>query len=353
MSWLLIPLSRSLSRELTSRRCSFGRSSFDLRSIMATEAATERRPRTAGSSLERVEVRPCATGSTTPLLSATTGSWRPLQPTRGPSLAEIQSEQSARAARAEPPRPITRHPSAPAATTLSSPLARPPPTPTVAPVYTPTRLAPPTTRTPSGSRPTAKGGFGAADVPWTNYTFAPASPPPAHDPFLATSSTPPPPALAASCSSSSSFSAIQSQQKAEVAAIKEVKAPRSFAEVMAREREEARRREEEVRRVEEEVEFARWFEEESRRVQGMVHAPEFVPRAPALASPGSTARGGGRGGRGGGGGRGGRGGKKGGVGGPAPGAEATPAKGKSPRRGRGRGGASGAGAGRAPDAVKT
>ena len=308
---------------------------------MASEAATVPRPVRNAPTPTRTEPSAPASVQSSPAI-ASAGSWRPLVPSRGPSLADIQSEQALRAARAETPRPITRHPSAPAVTP-APPAARPnapasPAPASVAPVYTPTRLVP-NSRTVSGSRTTPKGGFGSADVPWTNYTLAPVSPP-VHDPFVASSSTPP--------SGGASFAAIQSQQRAEVAAIKEVKAPRSFAEVMAREREEAKEREEEQRRIEEELEFARWFEEESKRVQSMVNAPAFIPRS-AGPSEASGSRGG-RGGRGGARG-GGRGGKKSNAGTPIPqsasdGAVTPQAKGKSPRRGRGRGGS------RAPE-VKT
>lgn len=62
----------------------------------------------------------------------------------------------------------------------------------------------------------------------------------------------------------SSFAAIQSEQIAQVEAVKDHKAPRSFAEVMAQEQADARRKEEEDREAKE---FAKWFEEESKRVQ--------------------------------------------------------------------------------------
>lgn len=85
-------------------------------------------------------------------------------------------------------------------------------------------------------------------MPWTNYTIAPPSPTP--DPFTAFATSVSPP----------TFASIQQAQRAEVAAIKEVKAPRSFQEVMAAEAAE------EVARAEA-VEFERWWAAEAARVQ--------------------------------------------------------------------------------------
>mgnify|MGYP001578745919 FL=1 len=220
---------------------------------MATEAASERRPRTSPS-VQRLDPRPSSSPpptSTPPSWRPTAANWRPAENTRT-SLASIQSEQAtlaARAARDDPlrslPRPIpTFSPAPPTPTRLSNPASA-----AGSPVITPTRSI--GTRNVSGSRP-PKASFGAADVPWTNYNLAPSSP--VLDPFTTYASSSP-----STSAPSFSFASIQSQQRAEVDAIKETKAPRSFAEVMAQEAADA------VAKAEEE-EFARWWEAETRRV---------------------------------------------------------------------------------------
>jgi len=88
----------------------------------------------------------------------------------------------------------------------------------------------------------------------------------------------------------SSFAAIQSEQIAQVEAVKDHKAPRSFAEVMAQEQADARRREEEDKEAKE---FAKWFEEESKRVQAEESA---LRSAVASGSGGSKGKKGARGG---------------------------------------------------------
>lgn len=285
---------------------------------------------------------PPASAPSVPLSTSAT-SWRPLSASKT-SLASIQSEQSVRTpVSSRAPQPLPRQASAPAV--VASPSASRPMA--SGSTYTPTRM-PSGSASGSATRSTPKGGFGAADIPWTNYTFAPPSSAPASvspaavDPFLPSSASSP---------RARSFAAIQSQQRAEVAAIKEVKAPRSFAEVMAREQEEARQREEDERRAVEEAEFAKWFEAEARRVQGMMQAPEFVPKSGGESSPGGGrggargARGGSRGGRGGAGSSGGgRGGKKTATSGDAKtAAEGNAHRPKQPKANRGRGGNRGGG----------
>lgn len=330
---------------------------------MASEAANAPRPKPT----PLVESRPVISTPGIPS-SSSGGSWRPVVSASKPSLASIQSEQqsirtpvSSRAPAEVLPRPLPRQSSASPATTGAGPSPARISQPT-GPLYTPTRAP-----SGSGSRTTPKGGFGGADIPWTNYTIAPTvSSSPAlgslSDGFgsPATAATSPPP--------SASFAAIQSQQRAEEAAIREVKAPRSFAEVMAREQAEARKREQDERQAIEAAEFDRWFELESQRVQGMLQAPEFVPQSASAAVPAgslSSRGGGGHNARGGGGGgaagsRGGRGrnGKKGGA--DKSGAEKSTVGGqsgtgqakqvKSGRGGRG-GGARGGGGGAAAAAA--
>lgn len=280
------------------------------------------------------------------------GNWRPVPVARASSLASIQSEQAV----ATPRRPSIPHSSASTPPTLastrpgpSSPSPSPavrPADPTVAagPVYTPSRLV---SRSSSSAQRLPKTSFGGSDQPWQNFdrittTPAPVVPSPSSsfDPFA------PPPR--------SSFASIQSEQIAQVAAVKDHKAPRSFAEVMAAEQAEARRREEEDREARE---FAKWFEEESKRVQ----AEEAAVRAAVTGGSGGGKKGskGGKGGGGGGGASSGRpkGGRK-----SVPASDSaqaieasgssTPQKGKKPAKGSG-GGASrntpraeGAGAGK-------
>jgi hypothetical protein len=180
-----------------------------------------------------------------PLPSTSSTGWRPVDVAARPSLSSIQSEQSSTripASRAESSRPVAvRAPTA----TLPSPASSLTASSAAAPVFTPVRTS---NRTASGSRPVPKSSFGAADVPWTNYTPVTPQVPPT-DMFGSPSSPP-----------SSSFASIQLAQRAEQTAIKETRAPRSFAEVMQQEAIDAQKRAEAE-------EFERWFEEESRKVQ--------------------------------------------------------------------------------------
>ncbi|GAA5904198.1 hypothetical protein JCM6882_003976 [Rhodosporidiobolus microsporus] len=232
---------------------------LDLRSIMANESAAAGR-RASGS-----RPTPPATPSSAPGgLSASALSWRPVVSSRPSSLAEIQSQQATSTPRRPPPpspatsslsaaRPSPSRATPPA---VASPSPRADPAAASGPVYTPSRLTP-TSRTSSGPR-VPKASFGGSDTPWQNYEriSAPAPPvtstPPtsSFDPFAAPAAT--------------SFAAIQSEQLASVAAVKDHRAPRSFADLMKEEQAAARRKEEEDREARE---FAKWFEEESKRVQ--------------------------------------------------------------------------------------
>ncbi|KAK4048797.1 hypothetical protein OIV83_004563 [Microbotryomycetes sp. JL201] len=283
------------------------RAPLDLRSIMANESAAaaaaavaSRAKALAGAS---TPTRPLPSHSTSsPAVPASQGSsvdhgsvspagWRVSAPTKT-SLADIQAAQSQTPTRPLPgsSRPVigTRPVSATSSAGVSAAsAARPALAPSAAsgPVYIPAKLAP-------GQRAATRGGFGGADVPWTNYSsIGRDSPGPSATVTSSLSqslaaisssesgngggqlpvSSPP----AASSSSLSSFAAIQSQQQAEIQAIRQVKAPRSFLQVMAHEQEEQKRRDDEER---ERREFEAWFEEESKKVQKMVRAPEFVPR---------------------------------------------------------------------------
>ncbi|KAI5481874.1 BTB domain and ankyrin repeat containing protein [Pseudohyphozyma bogoriensis] len=187
---------------------------MDLRGIMASEAASRPQPSTSGA--------------------------KSSAPT--PVSEQRQAPVHPPASRPEPSRPVSHR-----ATLAPAPPAGPPSNPSSAigaAVIVPTRQG---NRAASGSRP--KASFGAADIPWTNYSAAP-TPAPAFDAFSASPSTPP---LA-------SFASIQSQQRAEVEAVRENKAPRSFADVMAQEREDAQRKAEEE-------DFERWWAQESERVR--------------------------------------------------------------------------------------
>ncbi|GJN90353.1 hypothetical protein Rhopal_003364-T1 [Rhodotorula paludigena] len=266
---------------------------LDLRSIMASESAAVERRTSAP--------RPAAVSSPTIVggLSASAPSWRPVAPQRASSLASIQSEQKAASTppvprrlsvqpTASPSSPSIRSPPAqqspsratPPSSGHASPALRPDSTAALGPVITPTRLPSSSAKSGSGTR-TPRAVFGGSDTPWQNFermagstaspvagpsSFAAASPspisPPA-DPFAR-----PPPA--------GSFAAIQSEQIAQLAAVKNHQAPRSFADVMAQEQADAARREQELR---EEKEFLSWFEEESRRVQKQNETPAKGPKS--------------------------------------------------------------------------
>ncbi|GAA5832398.1 hypothetical protein JCM11251_006438 [Rhodosporidiobolus azoricus] len=305
---------------------------LDLRSIMANESAA------AGRRVSGSRPTPPVISSAGPSgLSASSPSWRPVAPSRPSSLADIQSQQAA----SSPQRPA---PPSPAASSLSAarpspsratpPVASPPPSadPAAAagPVYTPSRL-PPASRTASGLR-VPKTSFGGSDTPWQNHEriFTPTPPvsPPSFDPFAAPAAT--------------SFAAIQAEQVASLAAVKDHKAPRSFADLMKEEQAAARRKAEEEKEARE---FAKWFEEESKRVQ---------QEQAALRAQATTSEGGGSGGKGkkSGGGRG-KGGKKPAVpvaeGGATASSSPQPSPGPSgastPKRGGGGGGRGGGGGG--------
>lgn len=250
---------------------------------MAKEQKTERRSVSEGDRARNTSV---SKGS--PSLSASSSPWRPSTPSWQPagttrtSLADIQSQQSAFVAPFLPApiptrQPVRNYPSSSpiSASPSASSFARPSASSSAhgAGVITPSRMPSISNRTPSGSRPS---GFRAADVPWTNYTVAPA-PPPLDDPFEFFSTSPP--------AASASFASIQSQQKAEVEAIKETKAPRSFAEVMAQEALDALNRAEEI-------EFEKWWEAESKKMA----AGDATSFAQSVATPESSGRGRGRGG---------------------------------------------------------
>ncbi|KAK4703901.1 inhibitor of Bruton tyrosine kinase, partial [Phenoliferia sp. Uapishka_3] len=243
----------------------------DLRSIMSHEAAANfERP----SPLTPPSGQPTPTSSWKPQASS---SWRSSSSPR-PSLADIMATEQARPS-PTPPLPVTSRRPIPAP--LSPSLSQPSPKPSPAPVITPSRL---------GASRASTSGFGAADVPWTNYTVAPPPPRVSPDPFS--------PFAASVSPARGSFASIQQAQREEINAVKEVKAPRSFQEVMAAEAAEERSRAEilefERRERAEALEFERWWAEESKRVQA-----ESVGSSGGGGTRGGGAkRGGGRGGRG-------------------------------------------------------
>ncbi|GAA5990096.1 hypothetical protein JCM10908_005820 [Rhodotorula pacifica] len=266
---------------------------LDLRSIMAKEsAAADRRSSLSKPALPFASSAPSTAGPSGP--SSTAPSWRPVAPPRSVSLASIQTEQqtvatpprrpsvqpassSLRSLPGSVPRDLAKEPSPSA-----SPLMRPvDPAAAVGPVYTPTRLPSGSKSTPSGLRQ-SKSSFGGSDLPWQNF-----------DRIAAPATVAPPVASSSSASfdpfasppAASSFMAIQSEQIAQLAAVKSHQAPRSFADVMAQEQEDARRREQELK---EEREFLVWFEQESKKFQG-----EQAP----LASGRPNKKSGGRGGK--------------------------------------------------------
>ncbi|GAA6019125.1 hypothetical protein JCM11491_002856 [Sporobolomyces phaffii] len=255
---------------------------LDLRSIMASESSTSKKSPASRAPLSSPSTISSAFASGLPGPAA--ANWRPVPVARSSSLASIQSEQASSTPRrpsiphnsaSTPPAPTNARPVRPSPiASTSSPVARPAdPAAASGPVYTPSRLTP---RSSSASQRTPKTSFGGSDAPWQNYdriTTAPApvipSPSSSFDPFA------PPPSF--------SFAAIQSEQIAQVAAVKDHKAPRSFAEVMAQEQADARRRDEEDREAKE---FAKWFEEESKRVQ----AEEAAVRAAVTGGSGSKGK---------------------------------------------------------------
>ncbi|GAA5880086.1 hypothetical protein JCM3774_003304 [Rhodotorula dairenensis] len=247
---------------------------LDLRSIMAKEsAAAVRRTGPSKPALPSFSSVPGTVGPSG--LSSTAPSWRPVAPPRSVSLASIQTEQQAvgtpprrpsvqpstsssvRSGSANVSRDFVKEPSP-----SGSPLMRPvDPAAAVGPVYTPTRLPSGSKSTTSGSRQ-PKSSFGGSDLPWQNFDRI-AAPAPAAPPIASSSSASFDPF--ASPPAASSFMAIQSEQIAQLAAVKSHQAPRSFADVMAQEQADARRREQELK---EEREFLIWFEQESKKFQG-------------------------------------------------------------------------------------
>ncbi|POY73358.1 hypothetical protein BMF94_3694 [Rhodotorula taiwanensis] len=251
-----------------------GSAPLDLRSIMAKEsAAADRR-----ASLTKTPSALPSSAPSVPVagpsgLSSTAPSWRPVVPARSVSLASIQTEQksvvstpgrrppavsssssSLRTVPGSAPRELEASPG-------GSPSLRPvDPASAAGPVYTPTRLPSGSKSIPSGLRQ-SKSSFGGSDMPWQNFDR------------IATVAVSPPAAVAASTSldpfaapaPAASFMAIQSEQIAQLAAVKSHQAPRSFADVMAQEQADARRREQELK---EEREFLVWFEQESKKYQG-------------------------------------------------------------------------------------
>ncbi|GAA5985736.1 hypothetical protein JCM5350_007474 [Sporobolomyces pararoseus] len=264
------------------------RSPLDLRSIMASESSTSGKRSPASKTPLSP---PSATSSplASSLAGTATGNWRPVPVARAPSLAEIQQSQ---ATATTPRRPSIPHNSAstPPVASMSRP-TRPSPSPSASspivrssdpsaaagPVYTPSKLV---SRSSSSSQRPPKSNFGGSDTPWQNFdrittTPAPVIPSPSSsfDPFA------PAPTF--------SLASIMSEQKAQVAAVKDHKAPRSFADVMAQEQAEARRKEEEDREARE---FEKWFAEEAKRVQ----AEEAAIRAAVTGNKGKKASKGGK-----------------------------------------------------------
>lgn len=226
------------------------RSRTDFRSILAAEAAE--RP-TRASTPSTSTNTPLSTSVPKPVVG-----WRALD-APSPSFLSIQSSQVTV--------PVPRAPVPPAASRAAfalRPAASPIPlAPTRAStIITPTRQV--RTSLASGSGGGSGSGFGAADVPWTNYTAPPspafpASFAPATSPTLTSSAFTPPTAAAPT------FASIQSQQQAANESYKTLKAPRSFAVVIAQEQAEAKEREERAREREEERAFAIWWDAEAER----------------------------------------------------------------------------------------
>ncbi|KAM0792087.1 hypothetical protein ACM66B_004791 [Microbotryomycetes sp. NB124-2] len=333
------------------------RAPLDLRSIMANESAAaaaaavaSRARALAASASSATPTRPApshsasspagvGTSYASPSASGSAGAtgWRVTTPTKT-SLAEIQAAQQSSQTQQQPQQSQTRTSTTnasrpvigtrPLSATSSAGLSNSRPVAAAGgPVYTPLRLLP-------GQKATTRGGFGGADVPWTNYASigrdspsnvvvesATSSPQLGGGDHLVPVGVSSPSSLPAvdstpaaststviGSSSSSSFAAIQSQQQAELQAIRQVKAPRSFLQVMQSEQEEQKKRDDEER---ERKEFEAWFEQESKKVQKMVRAPEFVPRG-TLAGSGTGDQQGDNGGGGGDGKKGKRGGRGGG-----------------------------------------
>ncbi|GAA5902128.1 hypothetical protein JCM8208_002483 [Rhodotorula glutinis] len=261
---------------------------LDLRSIMASESAATP-PRRASAS-----VGPSGGKAPSPSpsgLTTSSPSWRPVVPQRTSSLASIQEQQQALLARRPSAQPI---PSASGSGSVRSPPPAAPPTPSrsassapvaaspgvpLGPVFTPSRLA-------SGSKasPSPRTHFGGSDTPWQNYDRMAPSPTPPPAPVAVVASSPTDPFARPSASS---FAAIQSEQRAQLAAVNAHKAKRSLAEVMAQEQADAVRREQELK---EEKEFLSWFEEESKRVkQEQLAAAKAAGKAPKKGGAGSGA----------------------------------------------------------------
>ncbi|GAA6032146.1 hypothetical protein JCM8097_007096 [Rhodosporidiobolus ruineniae] len=344
---------------------------LDLRSIMASESAAAQQQQGRRGSL--ASTRPAAVPAASPVagpsglsLSASSPSWRPVVASRPSSLADIQSQQASSPVRrpSGPPSgastPARPAPS-PAQRPVASPLTSPPPPAASGPVYTPSRLPPSSHRTPSGSLGRAssaatgpRSSFSGSDAPWQNYDALPLAPSPALAPAAPAFDPFSPPSAPAR-----SFAEIQSEQAAAGAAVKSHQAPRSFAQLMREDQARKKREEEEEREARE---FARWFEEESRRVQA-----EQAALRQAVNGGGGGGGGGKKKGKGGGGGQGAEGGKGKGKGkkpAPPPAALANPAEARiddellpstssqpasgasTPRRGGGGGGGGGRGRGR-------
>lgn len=240
---------------------------------MASEnMSTSRKPRISidgPSSSQTSSVAPSPTHRPSPQ------TWRaPEQATsQNFSLANIQSEQLAAASTSKLQSLLSRQatpftpsfsPPVPVASTSTSPSPR-------AHVITPVRMpqrngsgTPASTgsRTPRSNNATFAGG----DVPWTNYIVAPPAPSPPTPSFPSSF----PDASAASPKLGSpaarSFLSIQSQQSAEILAIKTIKAPRSFTSVIAAEKAAAEAVALELAERNEEIEFAKWWDEEAARV---------------------------------------------------------------------------------------
>lgn len=261
--------------------------SLDLRAIIASEAPESRsRPTqvvglaldtSARSSTPRQHSSTPSTPLSTSIPRMNQQPWRPVE-TPPPSFLSIQSQQAtpARPATA-PPTPRSSELRRPSIPTSSSPVS--PPVlhrDKSSHIITPVRQA---VGSRSSSSSVRKGGFGAADVPWTNYT---APPSPSLPPSFSHSS---PPSLlsllpqqnqpqqqqeqyhASSSPPPISFASIQSEQHAAILSIQQTKAPRSFQSVIAQEAAESARRADLRAQRNEEEEFAKWWELESERVR--------------------------------------------------------------------------------------
>lgn len=269
---------------------------------MAKESNSQKRSPIPSTSSAPITPRSSNIVNLSPSPSSSAPSWRPNVPSTRASLADIQAQQLSQpkpqSFTSAPRQPISSQSQRSTSNTLAtspspsaSSFSRPQNSNSgvgVA-VITPVRLVP----NRNVSNPSSLSNYRynkSADIPWTNYNIAPtvasSPPPPILDPFNAFSITPP------------TFASIQSQQIAELNAVKEVRAPRSFAEVMAQEAAE------ELVKAEE-LAFEAWFAAESKRV-----AAEASKQTNSN-SGGNKSVGNGSGGRGG------KGGKKGGKDGKA------------------------------------